>query len=554
MSTQLLLGGRIHTPANPDATAMAVTDGVVVWVGYDDVGRRMHPGAQIIDLEGRFVGPGFVDSHVHLTATGLADAGLDLSGVHSRADLLRVVAHHASAVSADELVWAFGWDESTWDDADSDQCLPPTVAEIDEAVGHRPAYLVRVDEHSALASTALRARAGDLRGLGGFDADGPLTADAHHRVRTAAQAALGADERAAARRRALHSMAALGVVAVHENGGPDIAGPADFAEVLALDAQNVDRIGVEIVGLWGEAATSVEHARNLLSTSQAHGLGGDLFVDGSLGSRTAWLSQPYADDPRTGGNRYLDTDAVYAHLRALTELRRQAGFHVIGDAAMTAVTDALARLTAEIGTPAVAACAHRVEHAEMVSADQARILASCGVIAVMQPAFDAAWGGPGQLYEQRLGAARAAAMNDFAALAKAGVALAFSSDSPVTPVSPWATVGAAVGHHRPESAISARAAYGACTRGGWRAAGRNDGLTGTLVPGAPASYSVFDVDELVVAGSDAKVQRWSTDPRSRVPALPNVSPGAKAPTCVRTVHRETVLYDSGALSPAAGDA
>ena len=120
----------------------------------------------------------------------------------------------------------------------------------------------------------------------------------------------------------------------------------------------------------------------------------------------------------------------------------------------------------------------------------------------------------------------------------------------MTPVSPWATVGAAVGHHRSQSAVSARAAYGACTRGGWRAAGRNDGLAGVLVPGAPASYAVFDVDELVVAGSDDKVQRWSTDPRSRVPALPDVSPGATTPVCVRTVHRGAVLFDSGALSAA----
>lgn len=548
MSTQLLLGGSIHTPANPDATAMAVTDGTVVWVGYDDVGRALHPEAEVIDLEGRFVGPGFVDPHVHLTATGLARSGLDLSTARNRPELLDRLRVHVAGLPVDEPVWARGWDESTWSAGQADDLRLPSVAEIDAAVGGRPAYLVRVDEHSALASTALRDGVVGLGESVGFSASGPLTAAAHHSVRVAARALLTGDQRADARRRALREIAALGVVAVHENGGPDIAGSTDFAEVLAADTGT----GVEIVGLWGEAVADVEHARNLLATTGAYGLSGDLFVDGALGSRTAWLSQPYADDPCTTGMPYLDVDAVYAHLRALTQLHRQAGFHVIGDAAMTAVTTALARLADEVGTPTLAACAHRVEHAEMVDAQQRAALARCGVIASMQPAFDAQWGGPGQMYEQRLGEARASAMNDFAAMAKAGVALAFSSDSPVTPISPWAAVGAAVGHHRRTSAVSARAAYGACTRGGWRAVGRNDGLTGLLVPGAPASYAVFDADNLVVAGSDSTVQRWSTDPRSRVPALPDVSPGAPIPVCVRTVHRGAVLHDSGALRATAG--
>lgn len=549
MSTQLLLGGSIHTPANPDATAMAVSDDTVVWVGYDDVGRALYPEAEVIDLEGRFVGPGFVDPHVHLTATGLASSGLDLAPARNRPDLLDRLRTHVAGLAADEPVWARGWDESTWTAVQADDLRPPTVDEIDAAVGGRPAYVVRVDEHSALASTSLRNGVENLGESAGFSASGPLTGPAHHAVRAAARAMLTADQRADARRRALRDIAELGVVAIHENGGPDIAGPTDFAEVVAAGTGSG---GVEIVGLWGEAVADVEHARNLLATTGAYGLSGDLFVDGALGSRTAWLAQAYSDDPGNTGNSYLDPDAVYAHLRALTQLHRQAGFHVIGDAAMTAVTTALARLADEVGTPALAACSHRVEHAEMVDAQQREVLARCGVIASMQPAFDARWGGPGGLYEQRLGQARAGGMNDFAAMAKAGVALAFSSDSPVTPVSPWAAVGAAVGHHRPTSAVSARAAYGACTRGGWRAVGRNDGLTGLLVPGAPASYAVFDADRLVVAGSDSAVQRWSTDPRSRVPALPDVSPGAAIPACVRTVHRGAVLHDSGALRATAG--
>src|SRR6202011_4325112 len=102
--------------------------------------------------------------------------------------------------------------------------------------------------------------------------------------------------------------------------------------------------------------------------------------------------------------------------------------------------------------------------------------------------------------------------NPLARLAAAGMPLALGSDAPVTPVNPWAAVRAAV-HHRTEGfGISPRAAFTAHTRGGWRAAGVDDGVTGTLVPGAPATYAVWEADDLVVAAPDARVQRWSTDP------------------------------------------
>jgi hypothetical protein len=106
-------------------------------------------------------------------------------------------------------------------------------------------------------------------------------------------------------------------------------------------------------------------------------------------------------------------------------------------------------------------------------------------------------------------------------------------------------VRAAVHHRTPGHGISPRAAFGAATRGAWRAGGVRDGIAGTLVPGAPASYTVWDADELVVAntasGSDP-VRRWSTDPRSRVPALPRLDPDSPLPHCLRTVHRGTTIH------------
>ena len=128
------------------------------------------------------------------------------------------------------------------------------------------------------------------------------------------------------------------------------------------------------------------------------------------------------------------------------------------------------------------------------------------------------------MYAERLGAERARTLNPFAALLRAGVPLAFGSDSPVTPLDPWGTVRAAAFHRTPEHRISVRAAFTAHTRGGWRAVGRDD--AGVLVPGAPADYAVWRTGELVVQAPDDRVARWSTDPRSGTPGLPDLTPGA----------------------------
>jgi predicted amidohydrolase YtcJ len=530
VTTTLLVGGRIHSPTHPDATAMAVRDGTVAWLGSDDVAHAQFPGADVVDLAGGFVTPAFVDSHVHVTATGLCITGLDLRTATSTAHCLALIADYASR-NADPIIWGHGWDESGWPERRA-----PDTAELDCAVGDRPAYLARVDVHSALASSALRRRVPELAGAEGFDEHGPLSAEAHHLMRAQARGLLTAGQRGQARTAALNAAAAAGIVAVHECAGPEIGGLDDWQELRATDH------GVEVIGYWGEAVASAADARALIDATGAHGLAGDLFVDGALGSRTAWLSTSYSDAPQTCGNCYLDSAGITAHLSACTEAGVTAGFHVIGDAAVTAVVDALERVVERVGVAAVAQCGHRLEHLEMVADDQAAKLGSWGVIASVQPTFDALWGGGDGMYAQRLGSDRAQRLNPLALLASQGVPLAFGSDTPVTSINPWGAVSAAINHQTAGSAVSARAAFSAATRGAWRAGGVRDGVTGTLVPGAPASYAVWEPGELEVAAPADGVARWSTDPRSRVPALPRLGSGDPLPQCRQTVHRGSVLY------------
>ena len=154
------------------------------------------------------------------------------------------------------------------------------------------------------------------------------------------------------------------------------------------------------------------------------------------------------------------------------------------------------------------------------------------------------------MYAARLGHERVGGMNPFASMLAEGMSVALGSDSPVTPFAPWEAVRACVNHHVPEQRVSARSAFLAHTRGGWRAAGVDD--RGYLDLGLPATFAVWEVGDLVVQAPDDRIQTWSTDPRSGTPGLPDLSPGAPTPRALRTVVRGRTVFDAGALAVTPG--
>lgn len=524
-TTVLLRGGNVYSPADPFATAMVVDGGTVAWVGSEGAADSYAAGAdEVIDLDGALVTPAFTDAHVHTTATGLALTGLDLAPSRDLADALARVAAFAHAHPAHRVLLGHGWDESRWPEQ-----RPPTRAELDAATGGRPLYLTRADVHSAVVTSALLALVPGAEAMAGHHPDGPLTRDAHHAVRRAAYAAVTPEQRAAAQRAALAHAASLGIGAVHECAGPDISSEDDLTALLRLAAAEP---GPHVFGYWAEAVTGAGDLARIRDLG-AVGAGGDLFVDGSIGSRTACLHAPYTDAPAAGGTAYLDAAAIAEHVALCTEAGVQAGFHAIGDAAVAAVARGVREAAARVGLDRVRALRHRVEHAEMMTEETVAAFAELGLVASVQPAFDAAWGGEDGMYAQRLGAERARTLNPFAAMTRAGVPLALGSDSPVTPLDPWGTLRAAAFHRTLEHRISVRGAFNAHTRGGWRAVGRDD--AGVLVPGAPADYVVWQAGDLVVQAPDERVANWSTDPRSGTPGLPDLTPGLPLPTALRTV-------------------
>ncbi|MGY3379797.1 putative amidohydrolase YtcJ [Arthrobacter sp. TE12231] len=543
----LYRNGSVYTAADPFATAMLVDGDTVAWVGSEQAATSIADSSmEVIDLQGALLAPGFVDSHVHLTEAGIALDSLQLAGVRSAAELLDAVsASSASASSAGGTVLGHGWDETTW----TNPALP-SREEIERAAGGRKVYLARVDAHSALVSSSLAASAG-LEGLDGFAADSQVKRGAHTAARQVARQ-LPADTLRGYQRRALAEAAANGYVALAEMAAPHIGTVEDLRVAAGWNRASGAVVDAahpvpEILPYWGELASSEDHARSILDGLGVPvlGLAGDLNIDGSIGSRTASLRADYADAPGERGSQYLSVAEAAAHLAACSLLGVQAGFHVIGDAGLDAALDALDLAAAEVGEQRVRAAGHRFEHVELADPAAITRLARYSVTVSAQPVFDALWGGGDSLYQQRLGDRRLG-MNAFASLYAAGVPICFGSDTPVTPLRAWSSVRACLEHTNPAERISARAAFLGHTRAGWRAARYRNPMAGQLVPGAPASFAVWEVEELMVQVADGRVQSWSTDPRARTPLLPALDTGTD-PVCLQTVRDGQELYASGAL-------
>ena len=470
--------------------AVSVVDGRIAWLGDASAA----PSAErVIAGEGALLTPAFVDAHVHATATGLALTGLDLHSTSSLAAALASIGAHAERGS--DVLLGTGWDETAWPER-----RPPLREELDAAVGDRPAYLARVDVHSAVVSTALLDMVPGIERLPGFSTDGHLRLDAHHAARQAAYRSVSPEQRRAAQRTFLDAAAAHGIGSVHEMAGPEVSGADDLTDLLAAARE---RPGPVVVGYWGELAE--RGGLDVVRRLQLAGAAGDLFCDGAFGSHTAALGAPYADRPGATGALRFTTGQLVDHVRACTRAGIQAGFHVIGDAAVAQALFAVETVAVELGRPAVRACRHRLEHVELLDAAQVERMRDLGMVASVQPAFDAAWGGDSGMYARRLGVERALATNPFADFSDAGVPLALGSDTPVTPLDPWGGVHAAVDHRNPASGLRPFDAFDAATHGG-RFAARSEHPEGPLAVGAPASLALWATEDTLSAVLDGRAR------------------------------------------------
>jgi predicted amidohydrolase YtcJ len=461
------------------------------WILVDErhvqrVGSGDPPGAdRIVELPGTTIVPGFIDAHVHLSGTGLVLDGLDLSEAGSREELLTASRDHLAARPGKLL--GIGMDEARWPDP-----AYTSLLELD-ALSAEPVVLLRVDGYLSLVNTATLKSSGALE-LEGVERDatgeptGVLRGEANAHTQRWYFESLSDLEIRDAHLRATRLAAERGVTCVHEMAIPDKRGRRDHEVLMAMR----NEFPVEVIVYIADRDMPYVIGRGLST------IGGDLFLDGSIGARTAALLDPYEDDGERGELAYDDDDlAEFAHNAHLAGL--QVGMHVIGDAAIEQALRVWERVYQSLDSRNrrhFRARRHRLEHFEMASMQRVERAAALGLAISIQPGFDAAWGHEGGMYEQRLGAHRARPMNPFRMLVERGLEVGGGSDSPVTPLDPMLGIWALENHHDPAQRMSRDEAVRLFTIGAARLAHLEK--RGRLEPGASADFAAYEVDPLAV--------------------------------------------------------
>ena len=446
----VLVGGAIMTmdPAQPHATAVAVRQGQIAYVG-DDAGARawIGPSSRVIDLAGRTVTPGLVDGHAHLYELGAAMEGVALGAAASEQAAAALVAESAAALAPGEWLTGRDWDQNRWQPA-----VFPTRASLDAAVPDRPVALRRVDGHAmwvngaALALAGITAETRDPPGgrivRDGAGAPTGVLVDTAMDLVDRVMPAVSDEARARRIRKAAAVAVAAGLTGVHEMG----IDPATVAVYRRLAAAGELPLRVYAFLSYDPAMIDnlSEHDRVLEqpgSLFSARGI--KVYVDGALGSRGAALLEPYDDDPGNHGLVITGADELARAVAWAAASGWQLGVHAIGDRANRMVLDAYAQvIQAQPGKD----LRFRVEHAHVVAlADIARF-GALGVLASMQPTHatsDMPWA------EQRVGAARISGAYAWRKILDAGGRIVGGSDFPVEAVPPRLGLYAAVTRQDP---------------------------------------------------------------------------------------------------------
>jgi predicted amidohydrolase YtcJ len=507
----LLQNGRIYPvePADLCAQAVAVKDGRIFAVGDDsELEPLVGSKTRVIHLEGRLVLPGFTDSHVHFVAYALRRHQIVLDGVDDWEEIRRRLRTGVERAAPGEWVLGWGWNQNLWGDGTF-----PSKADLDDIAPRNPVALNRTDFHSlwvnslALEKTGITTETPDPPG-GRIDRD-PATGEpsgilrewgAMHLIEDVIPAP-DDDAVDAALRDALAEAHQLGLTGVHDMRG-------ETEKLNALRAfHRLYRCGE--LTLRVSCALPVDHLDKAIALGLGSGLGDAMlriggvkvFTDGSMGSGTAWMLEPYADAPHNYGMAVTSK----GQLRDIARRAEQAGLsliiHAIGDRAVREVLDVLAEIRDENeGWRMENGLRHRIEHVQIVHPDDIPRLAQLGVIASMQPVHvmddwpvaDRVWG------HERSRTAYA-----LRSLLDAGTHLALGSDCPVAPLNPLLGIQAAVlrqnekGEPRdgwyPEERLTVAEAVRGYTMGAAYAVGLEDVL-GSIAPGKLADLVVLDQD------------------------------------------------------------
>ncbi len=499
----ILVNGVIYTGAGfaddkpQTVQAMAIGDGKVVAVGSNEEMRRLAgPQTVVEDLStrrtGTYVFPGFNDAHTHLGGAGQTKLNVDLTGVGSLEEMLAKVKAFADAAPAGHWLTGGNWDHTLW----SRKTLP-TRQDLDRVTGDHPTFLDRIDGHIAIVNTAALKAAGvtgktqaPQGGAIDLDAQGEPTGILRESAQELVEKVIPPPtetERRKGDALAIADALSHGVTSVQ-----DFSTWEDFLVFEEMEKAGALKIRIsEWLPFKAPLADLLKmrahHDANdpMLHTGFLKG-----FMDGSLGSRTAAMKAPFADDPGNSGLPQYTQPQLNAMTIERAKAGFQLGFHAIGDEATAMALNAYSQ-------PGVSRTArNRIEHAQVVDPADIPRFKQLGVIASMQPNHlltDMNWA------EERLGPQRAAYSYAWKAFLDAGVPLAFGTDYPVEPVTPFRGLYAAVTRmneagtktYFPENKLTRGQALYAYTQGSAYAEFAEK-HKGKLAPGYDADFVLVD--------------------------------------------------------------
>ena len=452
----------------------------------DDVGVK----GRIVDGGGRTLLPGLIDAHGHVADLGFAALRLDVTGTTSIADFQQRLRDYVAAHPEAKWILGFGWNQESWTEKRF-----PTTADLDAVVSDRPVVLERVDGHAVVANSAALKAAGVTAATrapaGGEIHDGVFVDAARGLVeKSIPQPTLEQQDQALAKSQEI--LLGYGVTGV----GAMSTSVADWQTFRR--AGEAGRLQVRLMSyLTGtEAMQAVPHPTDWLYGDRLRASGIKLFADGALGSRGAWLKQPYSDMPDTRGLQFHSD----AEMLKLADTAAAAGFqvatHAIGDAADAQIIGVYEQLSKTYGRDR----RWRIEHFQIADPADIPRLAPAGIIASMQPTHQTS---DRLMAEKRLGPNRLAGAYAWQSVLKNGARLAFGTDFPVENPNPFPGLAAAIsrqdmngqppGGWIPSERLTFDQALAAYTRGG-AYAGFAEGKIGALEPGKWADFIFVDRD------------------------------------------------------------
>jgi hypothetical protein len=445
----LLVNARIWTgdPGRPAASALAVRGGRIAGVGSDaDVAPWRSEGTAILDAKGRRVVPGFIDGHTHFFMAGFHRLGVDLRDATSPEEYARRLGDHARTIPAGRWLRGGTWDEQKWPGAK----LPDRHL-LDRVTGGHPACLSRTDAHEVVCNSLAIRLAGVTRDTpdppGGAivrEKDGTPAGVFKDAAQELVRRAIPADtpeEKADALRAALAEAARCGVTSIQDiTEWSDVATYREFRDRQALTVRVSSRLPLPD---W-EKTIELRASEPKTSSWKIDGVKG--FMDGSLGSATALMFEPFSDIPGDCGTfhgQWFPEGAMRARIAAADRAGLQVEVHAIGDRANAILLDVFRDVAGENGPRDRR---FRVEHAQHLRPGDIPRFGRLGVIASVQPyhAID-----DGRWAETRIGPERAKTSYAWRSLLDAGATLVFGSDWDVAPLSPILGIDAAVNRRTP---------------------------------------------------------------------------------------------------------